>query len=252
MKAEGWPSSSCSRVRGARLGVRLHARREHQELSPRARVRRVVPRPRGMHRHGQPLLLRKRRHDRAAERLKNKALAKTLNIGDPEALNGDDVNIQSWMPNQTKWDLAWEEVSAAKRDGCRVLGESAAGRASSDASSRRPAGAGSTLPVICFLLAVFVLPARPDRDLQRQPLNEPLRRPDELFARQLGGLPPAGGQRLLGPLQVVDGDHAARLGGRRRRRLSARVLPRLRRHASAATRCCCSSSRRSSRATCCG
>jgi spermidine/putrescine transport system substrate-binding protein len=45
--------------------------------------------------------------------VENKALAKKLNIGDPEALNGDDVNIQSWMPNEDEVALAWQEVSAA-------------------------------------------------------------------------------------------------------------------------------------------
>jgi hypothetical protein len=45
--------------------------------------------------------------------VQNKALAKKLNIGDPEALNGDGVNIQSWMPNEDEVALAWQEVSAA-------------------------------------------------------------------------------------------------------------------------------------------
>src|ERR1044072_4855970 len=45
--------------------------------------------------------------------VENKALAKKLNIGDPEALNGSGVNIQSWMPNEDEVALAWEEVSAA-------------------------------------------------------------------------------------------------------------------------------------------
>jgi spermidine/putrescine transport system substrate-binding protein len=45
--------------------------------------------------------------------VENKALAKKLNIGDPQALNGPGVNIQSWMPNEDEVALAWEEVSAA-------------------------------------------------------------------------------------------------------------------------------------------
>ena len=45
--------------------------------------------------------------------VENKALAKKLNIGDPQALNGSGVNIQSWMPNEDEVALAWEEVSAA-------------------------------------------------------------------------------------------------------------------------------------------
>ena len=45
--------------------------------------------------------------------VENKALAKKLNIGDPAALEGEGVNIQSWMPNEDEVALAWEEVSAA-------------------------------------------------------------------------------------------------------------------------------------------
>src|SRR5581483_11131446 len=52
----------------ARLGVRLHARRAHEELLPRARVRRVVHQPRGRRADGEPLLLRERRRDDPADR----------------------------------------------------------------------------------------------------------------------------------------------------------------------------------------
>jgi hypothetical protein len=45
--------------------------------------------------------------------VENKALAKKLNIGDPQALESEDVNIQSWMPNEDEVALAWQEVSAA-------------------------------------------------------------------------------------------------------------------------------------------
>jgi len=45
--------------------------------------------------------------------VENKALAKKLNIGDPKALEGEGVHIQSWMPNEDEVALAWQEVSAA-------------------------------------------------------------------------------------------------------------------------------------------
>jgi spermidine/putrescine transport system substrate-binding protein len=45
--------------------------------------------------------------------VENKALAKKLNIGDPQALEGEGVHIQSWMPNEDEVALAWQEVSAA-------------------------------------------------------------------------------------------------------------------------------------------
>jgi spermidine/putrescine transport system substrate-binding protein len=45
--------------------------------------------------------------------VKNKPLAAKLNIGDPQALAGPNVNLQSWMPNENEVALAWEEVHAA-------------------------------------------------------------------------------------------------------------------------------------------
>ncbi len=45
--------------------------------------------------------------------VKDKGLATKLNIGDPAALSGDNVNLQSWMPNENEVALAWEEVHAA-------------------------------------------------------------------------------------------------------------------------------------------
>jgi hypothetical protein len=48
-----------------------------------------------------------------ADDVENKALAKKLNIGDPAALEGEGVHIQSWMPNENEVALAWQEVSAA-------------------------------------------------------------------------------------------------------------------------------------------
>jgi hypothetical protein len=45
--------------------------------------------------------------------VKDKALAKKLNIGDPNALAGEGVHLQSWMPNENDVALAWQEVQAA-------------------------------------------------------------------------------------------------------------------------------------------
>jgi hypothetical protein len=48
-----------------------------------------------------------------ASDVKDKDLATKLNIGDPKALSGPGVNLQSWMPNENDVALAWEEVHAA-------------------------------------------------------------------------------------------------------------------------------------------
>ncbi|MDQ2984804.1 MAG: extracellular solute-binding protein [Actinomycetota bacterium] len=45
--------------------------------------------------------------------LKDKDLAKKLRMGDPKALEGKDVNIQSWMKNENDVATAWQEVTAA-------------------------------------------------------------------------------------------------------------------------------------------
>ena len=45
--------------------------------------------------------------------IKNKELAKKLNIGDPHALAGSGVHFQSWMPKENQVALAWQEVQAA-------------------------------------------------------------------------------------------------------------------------------------------
>jgi spermidine/putrescine transport system substrate-binding protein len=45
--------------------------------------------------------------------VKDKALAKKLNIGDPKALGNPGVHIQSWMPRENDVALAWQEVQAA-------------------------------------------------------------------------------------------------------------------------------------------
>ena len=45
--------------------------------------------------------------------IKDQALAKKLNIGNPNALNAKNVHIQSWEPNENDVALAWQEVQAA-------------------------------------------------------------------------------------------------------------------------------------------
>jgi spermidine/putrescine-binding protein len=45
--------------------------------------------------------------------VKDASLAKKLNIGDPQALEGEGVHLQSWMPNEDQVALAWQEVTAA-------------------------------------------------------------------------------------------------------------------------------------------
>jgi spermidine/putrescine-binding protein len=45
--------------------------------------------------------------------VKDKALAKKLNIGDPNVLNSKGITIQSWEPNENNVALAWQEVQAA-------------------------------------------------------------------------------------------------------------------------------------------
>ncbi len=45
--------------------------------------------------------------------VKNKALAKQLDIGNPNALGSKDVHLQSWEPNEAQVQQAWEEVQAS-------------------------------------------------------------------------------------------------------------------------------------------
>lgn len=45
--------------------------------------------------------------------IQNKTLAKQLKIGNPEALLASDVHLQSWQPNRSQYELAWQEVLAA-------------------------------------------------------------------------------------------------------------------------------------------
>ena len=180
---------------------------------------------------GQPLLLRERGRDRCKPSdVKNKALAKKLNIGEPEGaerrrhehpeLDAERGRSGTGLagglrPPKTRWLSRPRRVRS--------------GPASSDASSRRPAGAGSTLPVICFLLAVFVFPLVLIGLYSVNLLTNLFGVPTKFSLVNWEELPAARRQRLLGPLQDLDGHHPARLGAGRGRRVSARVLPRLRR-----------------------
>jgi spermidine/putrescine transport system substrate-binding protein len=40
-------------------------------------------------------------------------LAQQLNIGNPTAIEASDVHLQSWQPNRSAYELAWQEVLAA-------------------------------------------------------------------------------------------------------------------------------------------
>jgi spermidine/putrescine transport system substrate-binding protein len=48
-----------------------------------------------------------------ASEVKDQALAKELKIGDPKALEGSDVHLQSFQPNRSKYQQAWQEVTAS-------------------------------------------------------------------------------------------------------------------------------------------
>ena len=43
----------------------------------------------------------------------NKALAKSLDLGNPKAIAAPDVHLQTWEPDRQQYDLAWEEVKAS-------------------------------------------------------------------------------------------------------------------------------------------
>jgi spermidine/putrescine transport system substrate-binding protein len=45
--------------------------------------------------------------------IQDKSLAKSLDLGNPKAIAAPDVHLQSWEPNRSAYDLAWEEVKAA-------------------------------------------------------------------------------------------------------------------------------------------
>jgi spermidine/putrescine-binding protein len=45
--------------------------------------------------------------------VKDKALAEELKIGDPTATSGPDVHLQSFQPNRSQYQQAWQEVTAS-------------------------------------------------------------------------------------------------------------------------------------------
>jgi hypothetical protein len=45
--------------------------------------------------------------------IKNQLLVKALKLGDPTAIAASDVHLQSWSPNRSALELAWQEVVAA-------------------------------------------------------------------------------------------------------------------------------------------
>ena len=48
-----------------------------------------------------------------ASDIKDPNLAKALDLGNPKAIAASNVHLQSWEPNRSAYDLAWEEVKAA-------------------------------------------------------------------------------------------------------------------------------------------
>ena len=235
----------------ARLVLRLHARQGHGELLPRARVRRVVHQQ-GVRRDGQPLLLRERGRDRAAERHHDKALAKRLQLGDPQRERRPACTCRAgrrtgpsccWPGRRSRPPKTDDGLSAS-------CGESAAGR-----PLRTPFSAPGRGWLDCCrsLLPARRLrrPARPDRALQRRPAHEHPRRPDDFSL--------VNWKDFLPPGTTSSGTASRRRWSSRcwcrcspsspptRSRTSCRSSP-----GSTATRCCCSSWRRSSPATCCG
>lgn len=47
------------------------------------------------------------------DKVQDKALAESLKLGDPHALEASDVHLQSWQANKAKIELAWQEVKSA-------------------------------------------------------------------------------------------------------------------------------------------
>ena len=45
--------------------------------------------------------------------IQDKALAKSLNLGNPKAILGGNNHLQAYEPNRTQYELAWQEVLAA-------------------------------------------------------------------------------------------------------------------------------------------
>jgi spermidine/putrescine transport system substrate-binding protein len=48
-----------------------------------------------------------------ASEVKDPKLAKQLHIGNPTAIEASDVHLQSFQPQRTQYELAWQEVLAA-------------------------------------------------------------------------------------------------------------------------------------------
>jgi len=48
-----------------------------------------------------------------ASEIQDKTLVAALKLGDPRAIAGSDVHLQSWSPNRAALELAWQEVQAA-------------------------------------------------------------------------------------------------------------------------------------------
>jgi hypothetical protein len=45
--------------------------------------------------------------------IQNKTLVTALDLGNPRAIAASDVHLQSWSPNRSQVDLAWQEVLAS-------------------------------------------------------------------------------------------------------------------------------------------
>src|SRR5262252_1124203 len=48
-----------------------------------------------------------------ASEIQDKTLVAALKLGDPRAIAGSDVHLQSWSPNRAALELAWQEVQAS-------------------------------------------------------------------------------------------------------------------------------------------
>jgi hypothetical protein len=48
-----------------------------------------------------------------ASEIKNQELVTALKLGDPSAIAASDVHLQTWSPNRSALELAWQEVVAA-------------------------------------------------------------------------------------------------------------------------------------------
>ena len=90
-----------SRRRASWLGVRVHAGQGHgQSPTTRTSTWSRSSTHDGVRRPGQPVRYGSADSTVQASEIKDQALATKLKIGDPEALNGADVNIEQWMPNE--------------------------------------------------------------------------------------------------------------------------------------------------------